>query len=243
MACGNRNTKFFHTQTVVRRRRNKIHGLNLEGGVWCTDEDLLKTEAQSFYKNLFCSNENIDLSYCSDIVMPILKADDISSLLRPVDMEEVKQAVFVVGSYKALGPDGFQPVFFKNYWEMVGTEVYRVVNHAFVSGSIDPCLAEMLIVLIPKVDHQVHMREFRPISLCNVLYKIITKVIVNRIRPFLHDLVGLLQGSFIPGRGSLENIIVAQETFIPLINCRERKGMWHLKLTWKRPMIEWTGTS
>ena len=76
---------------------------------------------------------------------------------------------------------------------------------------IDPRLADTLIVLIPKVDNPKHLKQFRPISLCNVVYKIITKVLVNRVRPFLHEIVSPLQGSFIPGRGTSDNIIITQE--------------------------------
>ena len=64
-----------------------------------------------------------------------------------------------------------------------------MVHNAFSSSIIDPQLVETLIILILKVDHPTHMKEFRPISLCNVLYKIITEVLVNRIWPFLQDLI------------------------------------------------------
>lgn len=70
---------------------------------------------------------------------------------------------------------------------------------------------EILVVLIPKVDHPNSIKEFRPISLCNVTYKIITKVLVSRIRPFLNHIIGPMQSSFLPGRGTMDNVFVAQE--------------------------------
>ena len=63
--------------------------------------------------------------------------------------------------FKALGPDGFQPIFFKNYWEIVGKEVHAMIHNAFSSGIIDPRLADTLIVLIPNVNHPAHMKEIR----------------------------------------------------------------------------------
>ena len=82
-------------------------------------------------------------------------------------------------SFKAPGPDGFQPFFFKHYWHLIGDDIWRLVQNAFSFGSFDPRLAETLITLIPKGESPTHLRNFRPISLCNVAYKVISKVLVN----------------------------------------------------------------
>jgi hypothetical protein len=76
---------------------------------------------------------------------------------------------------------------------------------------IEPKLTETLIVPIPKVDVPKCLKDFRPISLCNVLLKLISKILVQRIRPFLNDLIGPLQSSFIPNRGTTGNALIAQE--------------------------------
>lgn len=89
-------------------------------------------------------------------------------------------------------------------------DIWQLVSQAFKRGTFDESLAEILIVLIPKVDQPRYLKEFRPISLCNVVYKVITKVVVQRLRPFLDDLVGPLQSSFIPGRSTTDNVILAQ---------------------------------
>ena len=86
-----------------------------------------------------------------------------------------------------------------------------MLRKAFRSGIIDPNIVETIIVLIPKLDNPAHLKNFGPISLCNVIYKIITKVMVNRLRPFLDEIVGPLQGSIILGRGTIDNIVVTQE--------------------------------
>ena len=91
--------------------------------------------------------------------------------------------------FKAPGPDGFQAYFFKEYWEIVGTEIWNIVRSAFLGEFLNPSIMKTLIVLIPKIDNPTFMKDFRPISLCNVVYKIITKVLTNRLRPFLPDIV------------------------------------------------------
>lgn len=102
----------------------------------------------------------------------------------------------------------------------MGQDVWHMVAQGVQAGHIDRRLAETLIVLIPKVDNPTHLRNLRPISLCNATYKIITKVLVNRLRPFLKDIVGPLQSSFIPRKGTSDNIIIAQETL---------HSMWRMK--------------
>ncbi|XP_057755680.1 uncharacterized protein LOC130974857 [Arachis stenosperma] len=72
--------------------------------------------------------------------------------------------------------------------------------------------------------------DFRPISLCNVVYKIITKVLTNRLRPFLPDIVSPLQGGFIPGRGAPDNIIVAQEILNFMKHTKSKKGTIAFKI-------------
>ena len=74
--------------------------------------------------------------------------------LTTISKKEVKYAVMGMSSFKAPRPDGFQPFFFKNYWDIVGDDVWRVVREAFAGGILDPTLMETLIVLIPKLDQQ-----------------------------------------------------------------------------------------
>ncbi|XP_020989778.1 uncharacterized protein LOC110276993 [Arachis duranensis] len=179
--------------TLVRRKHNKINGLFLQDGVWETDPDVLRREAESFYKHLFCQSEDVDLGCLSDVPLPSLNDEACCSLTAPVILEEVKSAVFSMHSFKAPGPDGFQALFFKEYWEIVGFDVWTMVRHAFSGLDMDPRMMETLVVLNPKVENPVSMKDFRPISLCNVVYKVITKVLVNRLRPHLKEIIGSLQ--------------------------------------------------
>ena len=132
--------------------------------------------------------------------MPMLLEEESLALTATATMGEVRSAVMSMQSLKAPGSDGFHVFFYNQYWEVVRYDVCHLVQIAFSSGSFDPALAETLLVLIPKVDNPNHLKNFRPISLCNVIYKIITKVLVNCLRKFLPRIVSPLQGYFIPGR-------------------------------------------
>lgn len=215
---GNMNTKFFHAQTVIRRRRNKIAGLDING-IWCTNEGVLQNEALLYFKQVFQSNDFCNPYSLSINCFPSISQQLQPLLILPVSLDEVKNALFSMGPYKAPGPDGFQPIFFRTYWDIVAKDVWSVVANAFATGSIDQSLSETMIVPIPKVDEPRNLKDFRPIILCNVMFKLISKVLVNRIRPYLEDIISPLQSSFIPKRGTTDNALIAQE----LIHCMHKK--------------------
>lgn len=127
--------------------------------------------------------------------------------MKEVTKEEVRLALQQMGSFKAPSLDGFHALFFKQYWEVVGDKVFAFVRNAFASQQFDLKVGETLVVLIPKVDNPSSFKDFRPISLCNVVYKLITKILVNRICPALDDIMSPLQSSFIPGRNTSDNAI------------------------------------
>lgn len=227
---GDRNTHFFHTQTVVRRKRNKVQGLYLSNGNWCIEDNLLKAEAISFFKILFMADANTNHTSLHSHLVPQLGEVGSGALMAPVSKEEVRAVVFSMKSYMAPGPDGFQPIFFKHFWRVVGDDLWNLVCNAFLTGHFEECLAETLIMLIPKVDNPMHLRNFRPISLCNVVYRVITKVLVSRLRPFLDDLIGPLQSSFLPKKGTSDNAILAQEVIHFMHTSKSKKGIVAFKI-------------
>jgi hypothetical protein len=96
-----------------------------------------------------------------------------------------------------------------------------LITQAFVTGKFDPSLAHTLIILIPKVEQPSNFKEFRPISLCNTIYKLITNVLVNRMRPMLVQIIGSFQSSFLPGCSTSDNTSILQEV---IFNMRKSKG-------------------
>lgn len=117
-----------------------------------------------------------------------------------------------------------QCIFFKQYWHIVGEDVYNLVHQAFETCTFNSVIAETLIALIPKVDCPQNFKEFRPISLYNTIYKLITKVLVNRLRPYLDEIVGPYQSSFLPGRGTSNNAIILQEVIHSMRKSKKKKG-------------------
>ncbi|XP_072087958.1 uncharacterized protein [Arachis hypogaea] len=207
-----------------------VHRLYVRDGSWSTDPDILQEEALSFYKSFFGTTVEVEVDCFGDVPMPTLSTEACARLIDPVFLAEVKLAVFSMSPFKAPGPDGFQAYFFKEYWEIVGTEIWNIVRSAFLGEFLNHSIMETLIVLIPKIDNPTFMKDFRPISLCNVVYKIITKVLTNQLRPFLPDIVSPLQGGFILGRGALDNNIVTKEILNFMKHTKSKKGTLAFKI-------------
>ena len=108
-------------------------------------------------------------------------------------------AIRSMGKFKAPCPDGFQPVFYQQNWDVVGTSVNRFVLDFFTTGILPKETNDSLLVLIAKVEKPELITQFRPISLCNVLFKIISKSMVMRMKKVIPKLIGPAQSSFIPG--------------------------------------------
>lgn len=228
---GDRNTKFFHTSTIIRRRRNMIEMLKNDEGSWVTNAQDLEKIAVEYYKRLY-SLEDVDLvveTLPPRGFMNLSREDDIE-MSKPFSALEVERAVRSMGSFKAPGPDGFQPVFYQQCWEVVGESVIRFVLEFFDSGNLPSGINDAIVVLIAKVIKPERITQFRPISLCNVLFKTITKTMVKRLKGVMNKLIGPAQSSFIPGRLSTDNIVIVQEAVHSMRRKKGRKGWMLLKL-------------
>lgn len=121
--------------------------------------------------------------------------------------------MFQIDPLKARGLDGFPARFYQRNWEVVRQDIVGAVQKFFHSGIMPPGVNDMAIVLIPKIDQPLELKDFRPISLCNVVYKVVSKCLVNRLRKILDELVSCEQSAFVPGRLITDNALLAFECF------------------------------
>uniref|UniRef100_A0A0A8XR28 Reverse transcriptase domain-containing protein n=1 Tax=Arundo donax TaxID=35708 RepID=A0A0A8XR28_ARUDO len=237
---GDRNTKFYHQYASDRRRRNKIKKLVKDDGGVVTEVAVMCGVVTNFYKSLFESHAGYDdlLQYVQSCV-----TNDMNHILMEEIIEkEIKQALDSIGDLKAPGKDGMPVLFYKRYWNIVGPDVVREVQHFIAAGDMPDSWNETVVALIPKVPNLDKLKDLRPISLCNVVYKIASKVLANWLKQILSDIIAPSQSAFVPGHLITDNVLLAYELSHHLQNKRrgaDRYAAIKLDMSKAYDRVEW----
>ncbi|XP_062014406.1 uncharacterized protein LOC133730919 [Rosa rugosa] len=213
LAHGDANTRFFHQTTLMNRRRNKILRLDDGNGSWLTKETEIVSHLTQYFKDIYTGSPPTLVDEVLHFVDPVVTSVMNDALLADISLTDVHQAVFELGALKAPGPDGFSGTFYQAYWEIVKDIVLNASGQILTTASVPESFNCTNIALIPKVDVPQLASHFRPIALCNFAYKILTKIISNRLKPFMPDLISENQSAFVTGRQIQDNILVAHEMF------------------------------
>ena len=207
-----RGTKFFHGLIKSRRAKTNISSITLEGGVRSTSSSQVSDAFVHFYKGLLGTKGGcIELN--RDMVAQGKKLDPEQAqiLIHPVTEEEIKKALFSIGDDKAPGPDGYSSYFFKKAWDIVGRDFVAAVMEFFSSGHILRQINHSVLALIPKSKDSDRVEDYRPIACCNVIYKVISKIIALRLAPALTSIVDLAPAAYVQNRKMIDNIYLLQE--------------------------------
>lgn len=233
LAFGDKNSKYFHGVTKIRRRQNSFDTLQTDDGTWITSREELETMTTNFDKNLF-NETNSCVPFCLIGTFPTIEDASLRGMGDIPFDKEIHDILKSIGGLKAPGPDGIQVVFYQSQWSIVGPAVCHLVKNCFANPTMNSSINETLITLIPKVEAVVSMKDFRPIGLCNVSYKIITKLLARRLRTIMEDLISPHQCSFVPNRHSSDNIIIAQEVIHSMRTKKGPKGWMAIKIDLKK---------
>jgi hypothetical protein len=208
---GDQNTKFFHQKASGRKKRNRISRITRSDGSVTEDLDEMKNMTVDFYKQLYTAEGTMGVNEVLSHVPVKVSAEMNEGLTREVSAEEVKSALFQMQPSKAPGSDGYPAHFFQKHWGVCGKDLTMAVIRILAGQDDLEKLNETLLVLIPKVPSPSLLTQYRPISLCNVLFKIASKVLANRLKNILPSIVSPEQSAFVPGRLITDNIITAYE--------------------------------
>jgi hypothetical protein len=174
------------------------------------DENGINQLATSFYKNLFGPSQESSISL-DDLYMKRLDDDDREFLTSPFSMEEVKDVVFSLKHNSAPGPDGFPSKFFQDFWDTIKSDLFNLFK-SFHDGSLNiERLNFGIVTLIPKIPDATYIKAFRPICLFNVYYKIITKVLTNRLARCITSVISEFQYGFIKGMYIMDGVLSLHE--------------------------------
>ncbi|KAG7594365.1 Zinc knuckle CX2CX4HX4C [Arabidopsis thaliana x Arabidopsis arenosa] len=239
---GDENTKYFHASTKQRRAINRIIGLQDHNGTWIESEEGIEQIEVKYFNNLFTATAHDGEFQVLRDVPEIVTTDMNSFLTREVSLEEVKRAVFEMNPTKAPGPDGMTALFYQRFWPIISEDLLTTVRSFFTTGTLDPRLNMTNICLVPKAGMPKEMSGFRPISLCNVGYKIISKVLSNRLKRFLPKVISETQSAVVARRLITDNILIAQENFHALRSnstCRKKFMAIKTDMSKAYDRVEW----
>ncbi|GJS09721.1 RNA-directed DNA polymerase, eukaryota [Tanacetum coccineum] len=216
---GDENSKFFHGIINKKRSQLAIHGV-LADGDWIVEPSLVKNEFLKHFATRFAAPSSSSITF--DYQFPNrLTPDQIEDLERNVSYEEIKRAVWDCGISKSPGPDGFTFEFYRKYWSLIDHDVVAAVTSFFSTGSFPPGCNSSFITLIPKSQEAKMVKDFRPISLIGSMYKIITKVLANRLSLVISELVSDVQSAFVSNRHILDGPFILNEL---LSWCKHKKS-------------------
>ena len=134
-----------------------------------------------------------------------------SGLIRPFSLDEVKQAVWECDNFKSPGPDGITFGFIKQFWIELKDDFFRFLNEFHRKGKLTKGVNSTFIALIPKIDNPQSLNDFRPISMVGCLYKVLAKVLANRLRAVIGSVVSDSRSAFVKGKQILYGIFIANE--------------------------------
>ena len=152
---------------------------------------------------------------------PTLTKQQRVQLCAAVTKQEIYDGLKSIGNDKAPGIDGYNAFFFKHTWQIIKRDIIEAVQSFFTTGKLYKAFNCTLVSLIPKVQNPTTVKEYRPIACCTVVYKIISKVLTNRLHGIIKSVICDSQAGFIPGRKIGDNIILAHE----LVKAYTRKNV------------------
>ena len=239
---GDRNTKFFHNSTLSNRNHINItkiknsEGEQIENPVEIV-EILIKHFSNTLNNYEFCNKPAQEEML--KFIPKLITEEDNKFLSESFTLQEVKTALFSMNPDKSPGPDGFQAFFFQQCWDILGEELWKALEATRNGGSILTEINHTFLTLIPKKSNSIAPGEFRPIALCNTIYKVYSKILANRLKIFLPKLISEEQTGFVPGRSIYDGISIIQETIHSAIKNKEACMFLKLDIQKAYDKVDW----
>jgi hypothetical protein len=240
--CGDQNTKFFHRFASFSRNKKHIWEIIDDSGIIHKGQHALKTTTTNHYKSFYGANDHTllqDSVRVASLFPRSVTLEDTHLMDNPCSLQEVRDVLKSFAKDKIPGPDGWTVEFFLHFFELVGDDLLEMVEDSRLRGKVSGSINSTFLTLIPKENKPTSFGDYRPISLCNLCYKLISKIIANRLKLVLSRSLSGEQLGFLKGRQILDAIGTTQEC---LHNIKEKNSKaLILKLDLKKAFdcIDW----
>ena len=212
---GDGNNKSFHNSAKIRAAKNPIKEIQKEDGTVLTTQEDIKAEAVDYFQGFLAkhidSNRGMEVDELKRLMRFQCEEADRDLLIHEVTTMEIKHVLFAMASNKSPGPDGFTCEFYKAAWDIVGEDFVIAVKSFFKTGFLPKGINSTILALMPKKKDSKTMKDYRPISCCNVIYKVISKILANRLKLILPKFISPNQSAFVKDRLLMENVLMASE--------------------------------
>ena len=185
------NTSFYHISTLVRRKRNTISVIMSNTGEWMHEESEMKEVIWNGFSDLYSTSHISALLYIppTNTWQTRLTDEDRDNLEANVTDEEIKVGIWSLKAFKTPGPNSLHAGFFQCFWLIVARSVLEEVKKVFLWKEVPKFLNRTLISLIPKIPGSETLNNYHPINLCNTVYKVVSKILVVRLRLLLGQVI------------------------------------------------------
>lgn len=211
LALGDRNSSYFHATTRGRRAVNRFSVVEDDDGTVFFEEEHIIAVISEYFTKIYSSQPKEPSGIIKRVVKRVVTEEMNRSLVQIPNVEEIKNACFAIHGDKAPGPDGFTACFFQANWKTMEKEIVAEVRNFFISGQLPVEANKTHIRLIPKIQNPQKVKDYRPIALCGVYYKIYSKILTKRLQPILNSLISENQTAFVPGRAISDNVLITHE--------------------------------
>ncbi|WOL11020.1 hypothetical protein Cni_G19781 [Canna indica] len=237
-----KNTKYFHSLAKFKKRNNAIQEL-LVDGTPVNDTKRMLGEFEAWYKDLWKWEDTalVDWNSMKQLNWKRIPQRIHGELSKDFSSIEIMEAMSSLGKGKAPGPDGFNLEFFLNFWSIIQDSYMAEIESLSESCSLPEAWRNTNLIFIPKIDNPRVVKEYRPIALCNVAYKILSKAIVNRIKQWIDKIISKEQTAIVGNKNLHDNILILSEVVNIISKSKRKKPFFIMKLDLEKAFdrVDW----